>query len=113
MGYRHFHIMNTDNKTNILGVNRRSCLKAMAPFCVHQVLNNKIYSANEKTADDLIDNRTRKAIDKGLKFLSGRQVQRGADRGALGASGYSGSVGICGLAGLAFMSEGSTPGGGS
>ena len=81
-------------------INRRSCLKFLAPVSVHQVLNKGlVYSANEKTAEDLIDDRTQKAIDKGLRFLSGRQVQRGADRGALGSSGYSGSVGICGLSG--------------
>ena len=64
----------------------------------------------ELTAEELIDERTQAAISKGLRFLAGRQVPRGADRGAFGTSGYSGSVGICGLGGLAFMSEGSTPG---
>ena len=103
--------MNKYNTDKGFKINRRSCLKFLAPVSVHHVLNKGlVYSANEKTAEDLIDNRTQKAIDKGLRFLSGRQVQRGADRGALGSSGYSGSVGICGLSGLAFMSEGSTPG---
>ena len=103
--------MNKYNTDKGFKINRRSCLKFLAPVSVHQVLNKGlVYSANEKTAEDLIDDRTQKAIDKGLRFLSGRQVQRGADRGALGSSGYSGSVGICGLSGLAFMSEGSTPG---
>ena len=69
-----------------------------------------VLAINEKTADELITDSARKAIDKGLRFLSGRQIQRGADKGAFGASGYAGSVGICGLGGLAFMSEGSTPG---
>ena len=64
----------------------------------------------EKTADELMTKATRQAVDKGLRFLAGRQIQRGNDRGAFGASGYAGSVGICGLGGLAFMSEGSTPG---
>ena len=103
--------MNKYNTDKGFKINRRSCLKFLAPVSVHHVLNKGlVYSANEKTAEDLIDDRTQKAIDKGLRFLSGRQVQRGADRGALGSSGYSGSVGICGLSGLAFMSEGSTPG---
>ena len=64
----------------------------------------------EMTAEDLIDGRTQAAIDKGLRFLAGRQNSRGGDRGAFGSSSYAGSVGICGVAGLAFMSEGSTPG---
>ena len=64
----------------------------------------------EMTAEQLIDEPTQIAIDKGLRFLASRQVPRGADRGAFGNGGYSGSVGICGIAGLAFMSEGSTPG---
>ena len=64
----------------------------------------------EKTADELMTPGTHAAIDKGLRYLAGRQISRGGDRGAFGSGGYAGSVGICGLAGLAFMSEGSTPG---
>ena len=64
----------------------------------------------EKTADELMTPETHTAIEKGLRYLKGRQISRGADRGAFGTGGYSGSVGICGLAGLAFMCEGSTPG---
>lgn len=67
-------------------------------------------AAKEKTADELMAGDTHAAIAKGLRYLAGRQVVRGSDRGAFGTSGYSGSVGICGLGGLAFMSEGSTPG---
>ena len=64
----------------------------------------------EIPAEELMDARTQEAIDKGLRFLAGRQIARGADMGAFGSSSYNGSVGICGIAGLAFMSEGSTPG---
>jgi|MDTC01.1.fsa_nt_gb hypothetical protein len=64
----------------------------------------------EKTAEELITGPTQQAIDKGLRFLANRQINRGADKGAFGNSGFGGSVGISGIAGLAFMSEGSTPG---
>lgn len=64
----------------------------------------------EIPAEELIDDRTQAAIDRGLRFLASRQLARGADRGAFGTGGYSGSVGICAIGGLAFMSEGSTPG---
>jgi len=63
-----------------------------------------------KTAEELLTPETKKAIDRGLKYLSGRQVSLGANRGAFGSGGYPGSVGIAGLGGLAFMSAGSTPG---
>ncbi|MEE3176114.1 MAG: prenyltransferase, partial [Verrucomicrobiota bacterium] len=90
---------------------RRAFLKAAGVGAVSTLSPlSYVFAANEKTADELINESARKAIDKGLRFLSGRQIQRGADKGAFGASGYAGSVGICGLGGLAFMSEGSTPG---
>ena len=64
----------------------------------------------EKTAEELITPETQAAIDRGLRFLAGRQVTLGNNRGAFGSGGYPGSVGICGLGGIAFMSSGSTPG---
>ena len=64
----------------------------------------------EKTAEELLNPETKTAIDRGLRFLAGRQVTLGSNRGAFGSGGYPGSVGICGLAGIAFMSSGSTPG---
>lgn len=66
----------------------------------------------EKPASELMTPETRKAIERGLRYLAGRQLMRGKDRGAFGTSGYSGSVAVCGLAGLAFLSDGSTPGAG-
>lgn len=68
------------------------------------------WAAKEKTADEMMTPATTTAIDKGLRYLAGRQIERGNDRGGFGTGGYSGSVGICGLGGLAFLSEGSTPG---
>ena len=64
----------------------------------------------EKTAEELLTPETQKAIDRGLRYLAGRQVTLGNNRGAFGTGGYPGSVGICGLGGLAFMCSGSTPG---
>ena len=64
----------------------------------------------EKTAEELLTPDAKKAIDRGLRYLAGRQVTNGSNRGAFGSGGYPGSVGICGLGGLAFMSAGSTPG---
>lgn len=66
-------------------------------------------SVPEMTAETLMTRETHEAVDAGLRYLAGRQVDRGADKGAFGNGGYQGSVGICGLAGLAFLSEGSTP----
>ena len=66
--------------------------------------------AAEKSAEELITPNTKASIDKGLRWLAGRQIKRGQDAGAFGAASYAGSPGICGLAGLAFMFDGNTPG---
>ena len=71
---------------------------------------DELPKVKQKTAEELMTKATRTAVEKGLRFLAGKQVQRGNDRGAFGATGYAGSVCICGLGGLAFMSEGSSPG---
>jgi prenyltransferase beta subunit len=60
----------------------------------------------ELTAIDVISKQTQVSIDKGLKFLAGRQNEDGS----FGDGGYSRNVAICGLAGMAFMASGSTPG---
>lgn len=64
----------------------------------------------EKTADELITPKARASVSKGLRFLAGRQITSGRDKGAFGAASYAGSVGIAGLAGLALMADGNTPG---
>ncbi|MED6299130.1 MAG: twin-arginine translocation signal domain-containing protein, partial [Verrucomicrobiota bacterium] len=66
---------------------RRAFLKA-AGVGVASTLSplSHVSAVNEKTADELINESARKAINKGLRFLSGRQIQRGADKGAFGAS---------------------------
>lgn len=60
----------------------------------------------EPAAEDYLTPKTLEAIDKGLRFLAGRQQEDGA----FGSGGYSRSVGVCALAGMAFLSAGSMPG---
>jgi len=45
------------------------------------------------------------AANKGLKFLTERQLEDGS----FGTSGYARNVAICGLSGMAFLASGSTP----
>jgi hypothetical protein len=71
---------------------------------------SSVVAQDEKTADELITPKAKTSIAKGLRFLAGRQIDSGRDKGAFGATSYAGSVGICGLAGLALMADGNTPG---
>ncbi len=59
----------------------------------------------ERSAVDLLTDRTQSAIDLGLGYLAARQN----DDGSFGSGGYSRNVGVCALAGMAFMASGSTP----
>ncbi len=59
----------------------------------------------ERSAADLITDRTQAAIDAGLAYL----VTRQNDDGSFGSGGYGRNVGVCALAGMAFMASGSTP----
>jgi hypothetical protein len=59
---------------------------------------------------DLITNETQRAIDRGLAWLSKRQMMSGKSEGAFGHGGYAGGVAVSSLAGLAFMCSGSPPG---
>ena len=58
---------------------------------------------------ELVNKKTRSAIDKGLKFLARKQIRAGRNKGAFGNSGYPSGVAVTSLAGLAFMCSGSTP----
>ncbi|MCE9545810.1 MAG: terpene cyclase/mutase family protein [Planctomycetia bacterium] len=60
----------------------------------------------EKTAVELMNPETLRAIDAGLKFLAARQQ----DDGSFGGAGYSRSAAVVAVGGLAFMAGGSTPG---
>ena len=59
---------------------------------------------------DLITNDTQRAIDRGLTWLSKRQMMSGKSEGAFGHGGYAGGVAVSSLAGMAFMCSGSPPG---
>jgi hypothetical protein len=64
----------------------------------------------EKSSTDLITPETQRAIDRGLAWLSKRQVTSGRNEGAFGHGGYPGGVAVGSLAGLAMMCSGSPPG---
>jgi len=53
---------------------------------------------------------TQRAIDRGLAWLSKRQIASGRNEGAFGHGGYPGGVAVGSLSGLAFMCSGSPPG---
>jgi hypothetical protein len=59
---------------------------------------------------DLITPDTQRAIDRGLAWLSKRQIVSGRNEGAFGHGGYPGGVAVGSLAGLAFMCSGNPPG---
>lgn len=62
---------------------------------------------DSRSTPPLVTPETQAAIDRGLKWLTERQLPDGA----FGTTGsYRKNVGIGGLAGLAFLSSGSTPG---
>src|SRR5206468_1688868 len=50
---------------------------------------------------DLITPETQRAIDRGLAWLTKRQVMSGRNEGAFGQGGYQGGVAVSSLAGLA------------
>jgi hypothetical protein len=109
--------MENRNQTRFSNASRRQFLRNGSLLGVAPLLGLSAASGQdggkgekEKTADELLTPETTKAIDRGLRYLAGRQVTLGSSRGAFGSGGYPGSVGICGLGGLAFMAAGSTPG---
>jgi hypothetical protein len=59
---------------------------------------------------EVITPKTQEAIDRGLMWLSKRQMMSGRNEGAFGHGGYPGGVAVSSLAGLAFMCSGSPPG---
>jgi hypothetical protein len=64
----------------------------------------------ERAGIELITPATKTAIERGLGFLTQRQISRGNLRGSFGQNGYAAGVAVCGLAGLAFLCSGSAPG---
>lgn len=86
-------------------------IAAAAPFCLlPRLAQGQAAKEREKSAEELLSPKVLKSIDSGLRYLAGKQVQRGANRGSFQGDGYSGSAAVSAIAGLAFMSEGSTPG---
>jgi hypothetical protein len=59
-----------------------------------------------RSAALLIKPQTQAAIDRGLAWLAGRQI----DDGSFGGNGYGRNVAVVSLAGMAFLSGGHTPG---
>src|SRR6187549_3491489 len=59
---------------------------------------------------EVITPETRQAIERGLAWLTRRQVVSGREEGAFGHGGYGGGVAVGSLGGLAFMMSGSPPG---
>lgn len=62
-----------------------------------------------KPVDELVDRKTKQAIEKGLEFLKRKQIRSGKNKGAFGNTGYPSGVAVSSLAGIAFMCSGSTP----
>src|SRR5436190_4677826 len=60
----------------------------------------------ERSAALLIKPQTQAAIDRGLAWLAGRQI----DDGSFGGNGYGRNVAVVSLTGMAFLSGGHTPG---
>src|SRR5687767_903284 len=90
-------------------LHRRTFLTASAAGLALSAVPRPVVSQSrdfERTGESLITPETQAAIDRGLTFLAGQQL----DDGAFGAGGYARDVAICALAGMAFMSGGSTPG---
>ncbi len=65
--------------------------------------------ADARTVDYMTPE-TQRAIDRGLNWLSRKQIASGKNRGAFGHGGYQGGVAVCSLSGLAFMCSGNPPG---
>jgi len=62
-----------------------------------------------KSVDELVDRRTKSAIDQGLRYLAKSQISEGRLKGAFGTQGYAAGVAVSALTGLAFLCSGSTP----
>lgn len=55
-------------------------------------------------ANEMITPEATQAIERGLAFLTERQLENGS----FGTSGYTRNVAVCGLSGMAFLASGST-----
>ncbi len=81
---------------------------APQPLSAKEVRANKNRS-KEKSPAELITAPAQAAIDRGLAFLSRRQIKSGPNRGGFGNSGPQSGVAVGSLGGLAMMCGGSAP----
>jgi len=86
----------------------RSWIAAAGISCPATVRSQTIQPIGDGA--NFITPETRHAIERGLSWLTRRQVISGRDEGAFGHGGYSGGVAVSSLAGLAFMMSGNPPG---
>lgn len=70
-------------------------------------------TSTQKTPAQLVTPATQSAIDRGLLYLSRRQINSGPNTGGFGTSGYACGVAVSSLAGLAMMCGGHSPGEGT
>jgi len=96
----------------MVGLSRRGFLTATSSLACSAGFASLVRGQEEEVdlSAEAITPTTQKAIDRGLAWLSKRQVTSGRNVGAFGHGGYEGGVAVCGLSGLAFMCGGSPPG---
>jgi hypothetical protein len=78
----------------------------IAPAAAQEQANRNIAGENDAASYARLMAPAKASIDKGLAFLSARQLEDGA----LAASGNGRNAAVCALAGMAWLSGGSTPG---
>jgi hypothetical protein len=96
----------------IMQLSRRSVLTGSAALAAGMLCRSARGQAefDAGRSADLITKDTQRAIDRGLAWLSKRQMMSGKSEGTFGHGGYAGGVAVSSLAGLAFMCSGSPPG---
>jgi len=90
-----------------------SCLTGGTVLCAQEESSNVGLTGRksvQKTAAELITPATQAVIDRGLLYLSRRQLTNGPERGGMGTSGYASGVAVSALGALAMMCGGSCPG---
>ena len=65
-------------------------LWAVLPGAFSELAAQRVDDPKEAEPDKLVDARTRKAIERGLKFLVRKQIKTGNLKGAMGQGGYAG-----------------------
>lgn len=99
-----------DNKRAMNRFSRRNWIVGSAAFAAGSASRAHGQNVDAGRSGDWITPKTQDAIDRGLTWLSKRQIPSGRNEGAFGHGGYAGGVAVGSLAGLAFMCSGSPPG---